>query len=220
MSSAEQFNRFAKDNGANVLYLDENLVLQKEMREEIVFWGSVYGSDIVEMPDNALTSENEYRKWCWKLTGMMPAKRSPAEFDKYIRPKMLDAVERVSLPGTEYGVEVEMAIKEATGTRRLKAKDLDAGDVLPPDDWLWLETLDERRGQEVIIRINGLMKILMTQEWVGNTEGKVKRRDVCKCLVRYGRQVAGRDASVNRLRCSYALPIEFLDDGFDGLRAK
>jgi hypothetical protein len=217
MNSSEKFNQFVHQNGGSVLYLDENLVLQKEVREEIVFWGSVYQHEFVEMPDNALTSEGEYRKWCWKHTGFMPKKRTPAVFDDYIRPKMMEAVERVSLPGTEYGVEVEDAIELATETRRLKAKDLDAGDEWS-GEWLWVETLDERMGQEVVIRLKGLMKVLLGMESVGTTEGKIKRRDVCRCLIKYGRQVAGRDASVNRLRCAYALPIGFLDGGFDGVR--
>src|SRR5215510_7808432 len=111
MTSSDRFNEFAKNNGASALHVDENLILQKELKEEIVFWGSVYGSEFVEMPDNALTSENEYRKWCWKTTGMMPEKRSPKEFDKYVRPRMLEAQTRATLAGMEYGGNVDDAIE-------------------------------------------------------------------------------------------------------------
>jgi hypothetical protein len=83
---------------------------------------------------------------------------------------------------------------------------------------LWLETIDQSRGQEVVIKVNTLMKKINSFESVGNTEGKIKRRDVCKRLVHYGRQVGGRNASPNRLRCAYALPIEFLDGGFEALQ--
>ena len=91
------YNEFAQDNGASILYLDENLILQKEVREEIVFWGSIYGSKFVEMPDHAFTSESAYRTWCWKTTGMMPEKRTPREFDKYMRPRMEKAAVRQGL---------------------------------------------------------------------------------------------------------------------------
>jgi hypothetical protein len=82
----------------------------------------------------------------------------------------------------------------------------------------WLETIDKERGLEVVIRINGLMKIINAREAVGNTEGKIKHRDVCKRLIYYGRQVGDRDASVTRLRCAYALPTEFLDGGSEALQ--
>ena len=61
------------------------------------------------------------------------------------------------------------------------------------------------------------MEKINAREAVGNTEGKIKRRDVCKRLLFYGRQVGDRDASVNRWRCAYALPIGFLDGGFETL---
>jgi hypothetical protein len=48
----------------------------------------------------------------------------------------------------------------------------------------------------------------------------IKRGDVCKRLVHYGRQVADRDGSVERLRCAYALPIEVLESGFDAVKGK
>ena len=54
----------------------------------------------------------------------------------------------------------------------------------------------------------------------GNTQGKIKRRDVCKRLVHYGRRIAGRDASVERLRCAYALPVEVLYLGFEAIKGK
>jgi hypothetical protein len=111
------FNEFAQQNGASILHLDENLILQKEIREETIFWGSVYGSEFVEMPEKAFTSESAYRTWCLKTTGMMPGKRTPTKFDKYIRPPIEKATIREILPGTEYGVEVEEAIEDALATR-------------------------------------------------------------------------------------------------------
>jgi hypothetical protein len=56
MNSGEKFNQFAQQNGASVLHQDENLILQKELKEETVYWGSVYGCDFVEMPDTVPTS--------------------------------------------------------------------------------------------------------------------------------------------------------------------
>jgi hypothetical protein len=38
------------------------------------------------------------------------AARTSAVFDFYIRPKMLEATERPTLPGSEYGAEIEDAI--------------------------------------------------------------------------------------------------------------
>jgi hypothetical protein len=217
------FNAFAKKNNASVLQFDEELILQKEMREEIIFWGSVYGSEFVEMPDNAFTSEPAYRMWCWKTTGMMPRKRTPQVFDDYIRPRMEAAAIRKSLAGTEYGVEVDDAIESALSTHVSMRclKDLDSGAELQRGDaGVWVETVDGSRGREVIIRIKWLMEKLSLREMVGNTEVKIKRKDVCKRLVHYGRQVGGRDAAVNRHRCAYALPIEFLDGGFEALHTQ
>jgi hypothetical protein len=219
MNSAEKFNQFAQERGASTLYIDENLILQKELKEEIVFWGSAYGSAFVEMPDNALTSENEYRKWCWKTTGMMPEKRSAKEFDKYVRPRMLDAEVRETLAGMEYGGNVDDAIEEILLRYVRNIKSVDKG-----WEWdgsvMWCETVDENRGEEVIVRVKGLMRRINTLQSAGQTEGKIKRSDVCKRLLHYGRQVAGREASVNRLRCAYALPLEFLQGGFEALNTQ
>jgi hypothetical protein len=147
------YNDYVKQNGGSVLHLDEMLVLQKEIREETVFWGSVYGSAFVEMPEKAFTSEAAYRTWCWKTTGLMPEKRTPTEFDKYFRPIIFAATERLTLAGTEYGVEVEDAIEECLASRLKTIQSVDNGaDV----DGLcvWVETIDDKRGPEVIIRIN------------------------------------------------------------------
>jgi hypothetical protein len=57
MDASNRYNEFMKENGGSGLYMDENLVLEREIREEIVFWGSVYHSKFVEMPDNAFVSE-------------------------------------------------------------------------------------------------------------------------------------------------------------------
>jgi hypothetical protein len=216
MNSAEKFNQFAQQNGATTLHLDENLVLQKELKEEIVFWGSIYGSEFVEMPDNAFTSEAAYRKWCWKTSGMMPAKRTPTEFDKYIRPKMLEATVRQSLPGTEFGAEVDDAIEEVLLFFTRNCKNVDAGAVWENGDHgVWFETLDKSRGPEIIVKIKWLMRKINDREAGGNTEGKIKRKLVCKRLVHYGRQVDDRGGTVNRLRSAYALPIAFLEGGFE-----
>jgi hypothetical protein len=221
MNAGEKFNQFVQGNGGNVLYLDENLILQKELREETVFWGSVYGSAFVPMPDTAFTSESAYRTWCWKITGMMPAKRVPAVFDQYIRPKMLAAEVRPTLPGTEFGIEIEEAIEHIFGYARGGLRDLDE---LGAGAWsksmlLWVETIPgSGNGKELIIKINELMKRILEMESHGNTHCKIKRTDVCQRLVRYGRQVADRNGSINRLRSTYALPIVILYDGFDAVR--
>jgi hypothetical protein len=83
---------------------------------------------------------------------------------------------------------------------------------------MWVETLDSHHGPEVIIKIKALMKKINDRAFVGQTEGRIRRKDVCKRLVRYGRQVDDREASVNRLRNAYALPLGFLDEGFDSLK--
>ena len=221
MNAAEKFNQFAKDNGASVLHLDENLILQKELREETIFWGSVYRSDFVEMPDAAFTSESAYRTWCWKTTGMMPRKRLASVFDDYIRPKMIEATVRPTLAGTEYGIEIEDAIEHIFGYSRSGVKDLDAEGV---GVWskgllLWVETLpDSGKGKELVIKINELMRRINAMESHGATQGKIKRKDVCQRLVHYGRQVADRNGSVNPLRSTYALPIDVLYEGFDAVR--
>jgi hypothetical protein len=212
------FNEFAKQNGGSILHLDEDLILQKEVREEIIFWGSVYNSEFVEMPDSAFTSETAYRTWCWKTTGMMPPKRGTNAFDKYMRERMAGAATRASLPGTEYGAEVDAAIEGVLSTYTRNLKNLDEGaEWTRGDAGVWLETVDADRGIEVIIRIKWLMQKINTWESSGDTEGKVKRKDVCKRLVHYGRQVGDRECGVNRLRCTYALPRSFLEVGFEGL---
>src|SRR5262249_37620060 len=153
MNSAEKFNQFAQERGASTLYIDENLILQKELKEEIVFWGSVYGSAFVEMPDNALTSENEYRKWCWKTTGMMPEKRSAKEFDKYVRPRMLDAQVRATLAGMEYGAHIDDVIEEILSRYVRNIMSVDNGWEWIPGTVMWCETVDQNQGEEVIVRI-------------------------------------------------------------------
>jgi hypothetical protein len=183
MNSAEKFNQFAQERGASTLYIDENLILQKELKEEIVFWGSVYGSAIVEMPDNALTSENEYRKWCWKTTGMMPEKRSAKEFDKYVRPRMLEAKVRATLAGMEYGAHIDDVIEEVLSRYVRNIKSVNNGWEWMPGTVMWCETVDESRGEEVIIRIKELMKRINHVQSTGITEGRIKRGEVCKRLV-------------------------------------
>jgi hypothetical protein len=221
MKAADKFNQFAQQNGASVLYLDENLVMQYEDKEEIIFWGSVYGSEFREMPDNALTSENEYRKWCWKTAKMMPKRRTAAVFDDYVRPRMINATVRETLPGTEYGAEIDAAIDLVLGPYRRNFKDLDNGAELLPGDWVWVETLpDSKCGQEAIIRINGLMRVIGHKEAVGITEGKIRRKDVCKRLVYWGRRVDDRGGAVNRLRCAYALPAKLLFEGLEAAENK
>jgi hypothetical protein len=221
----DDYEDMVKKYGASILGRDENLKLEKENRREVIFWGSVYGSEFSQMPDTALTSEAEYRKWCWKKTGMMPEKRGPAPFDKYVRSCMVMAATREVMPGGEYGVEVEDAIEEVLAIQMKSIKCLNA------ENWeqrytgetVWVETVDPDRGEEIIVRINKLMKLVNTRESFGNTQGKFTRRDVIERVVYYGRQVAGREGSINRLRCTYALPITYLEGGekgcggFDGI---
>jgi len=129
---------------------------------------------------------------------------------------MLDAEVRETLAGMEYGGNVDDAIEEILLRYVRNIKSVDKG-----WEWdgsvMWCETVDENRGEEVIVRVKGLMRRINTLQSAGQTEGKIKRLDVCKRLLHYGRQVAGREASVNRLRCAYALPIEFLEGGFEAL---
>jgi hypothetical protein len=213
------FKGFAEKNGGSALYLDEELVLQKEVREEVIFWGSVYGSRFVEMPDNSLTSESAYRTWCWKTSGMMPEKRNTREFDKYIRPRMEAAEVRESLPGTEYGAEVDAAIEDVLRAYCKSLVCIDDGEEIKIND-IWLETLDEKRGLEVVLKIKWLMKRINERESYGNTEGKIKRKDVCKRLVYWGRKVGDREASINRHRSAYALPLACLEEGFDAIQIR
>jgi hypothetical protein len=203
MNSGERFNQFAQQHGASILHQEESLILQKELGEEIAFWGSVYGSEFVEMPENALTSENEYRKWCWKHTGMMPEKRTPKEFDKYIRPRMIEATIRPILAGSEYGIEIEDAI-EAIFELHQHEKAVPDLDEEGAGRWsrglmFWFETLpDSVNGAELIIKIKPLMRLLNTRESVGLTQGKIRRKDVLKRLAYYGRQVDDRNGGVER----------------------
>jgi hypothetical protein len=223
MNSGEKFNQFAQQNGGSVLHQDENLILQKELKEELVFWGSVYGSDFVEMPDTAFTSEAAYRTWCWKTTGMMPEKKGNA-FDKYIRTKMLEATVRPTLPGTEYGAEVEDAMERLLELgRNAERANIDL-DEAGAGRWsrgmsYWIETLpDSGNGQELIIRVKPFMRQLNYMESRGSTQGHILRREVCKRLAHYGRQISGRDGSVERYRCAYALPLAVLYEGFDAVK--
>jgi hypothetical protein len=214
----DRLKQFAAQHGASFLLVDEDLMLEKEIREEVAFWGSVYGSEFVEMPDAAFTSEPAYRTWCWKTTGIMPKKRnSTRDFDEYIRSKMLQATTREVLPGMEYGAEVDDAIERSLELYLGTAMSRKDGPWYQPGDWVWLEDLDEGYGEEIIIRINPLLRQVNKREAIGHTQGKIKRRDVVKRLMHYGRKVGDRDASMNRLRSSYALPKEFLEGGFEAL---
>jgi hypothetical protein len=112
---------------------------------------------------------------------------------------MEEARTRESMPGTEFGIEVDEAIEGAVTFAIRDPKNLDAGCEVSPGDWVWLETIDQKRGLEVVIRIKTLMEKINLRESMGNTEGKIKRRDVCKRLLFYGRQVGDRAASVQQM---------------------
>ena len=148
---------------------------------------------------------------------MMPEKRSAKEFDKYVRPRMLEAKVRATLAGMEYGAAIDDVIEEVLSRYTRNVKSVDQGWEWMPGTVMWCETVDKGRGEEVIIRIKELMKRINHVQSTGLTEGRIKRGDVCKRLVHYGRQVDGRDASVNRWRCAYALPMGFLEGGFEVL---
>jgi hypothetical protein len=210
------FNQFATRNGASILHLDEDLQLEKELREEIVFWGSVYKGRFVEMPDEAFTSEAAYRRWCLKTAGMMPAKRSPGEFDKYIRPRIEGAKVRQVAPGSEYGAATDEIIEQLVMMRKRQMLDVDDEDDVT-GQWVWKETIEKARGKEVVIKIKGIMRSISQFQSAGMTEEKITRRKVIERLLHYGRQVGDRQASVNRHRSAYALPIKFLEEGFEGL---
>jgi hypothetical protein len=95
-------------------------------------------------------------------------------------------------------------------------KCVDEGDDVEKSvNGVWLETVDPARGLELVIRIKWLMQRINERESHGNTEGRIKRKDVCKRLVHYGRKIGDRGASINRHRCAYALPLEFVEGGFD-----
>jgi hypothetical protein len=213
-------NDFIVKNGGSILNLEDDLVIEVELREkERIYWGSVYGGEYVEMPPEALVSESAYRKWCVRTSPMVPEKRPQSKFEAYIRVRIANAQVREVLPGTEYGIEVEETIDECTALPRRSVRDVDAGAEWSNDIWCWIETVDERIGQEVIIKIDGLMKIISKREYFSNTEVKVVRRMVAQRLEHYGRHL-GRGESRNRLRSAYVLPIEFLDGGLKSLRER
>ena len=210
------FNEFAKQNGASILHMDELLTLQKTTGEEVVFFGSVYESPFTEMPENALTSENEYRKWCWKTTGIMPKKRTAAQFDDYVRPKMIEAVGREPLTGLEDGAVIaDMILPVLSNKLRNGARDLDDPDQpkeLDSHEWVFLETRPESKcGKEFYLKITGLAEHLSEQSRHGWTEVRFERKPVCKWLAKHGRQY-GAKSSPNRVRSAYALPIPLIED--------
>jgi hypothetical protein len=212
-------NEFIKQNGGSVLNMDEALALQKEFREgDIIFWGKVYMmEDFVELPDDGLTSEATYRKWCLKVSGFSPEKRTPTEFSKYVRPIIFAAPPREIMPGCEYGAEVDAAIEDALSSHIRTIKNINNGWEYVSGTMAWVETLDESRGPEIIIKIKTLMSKINQFESAGHTEGKIKRRDVGKRLLYYGRGIADRGGSVNRLRSAYALSIVYLEGGFEAV---
>jgi hypothetical protein len=84
---------------------------------------------------------------------------------------------------------------------------------------VWIETLPEsKNGKELVIKIKPFMRRLNYREAHGNTEGKIKRKEVCKRLAYYGYQIEGRDGTVERLRCAYALPIMVKYEGLEAAK--
>jgi hypothetical protein len=124
------------------------------------------------------------------------------------------------LAGSEFGAEIDDAIEHVLEFSR-NLPDLDE---LGVGHWkrevaMWFETLsDSTVGKELIIKIKPFMRKLNEREAVGNTQGKMKRKDVMKRLAHYGRQVDDREGSVERLRSAYALPHMVLYEGFDAVR--
>jgi hypothetical protein len=199
------------------LDMDDNFIMQKELKgAETVWWGSVYGCEFTRMPDSTRVLERAYRVWCSKTpAAMMPQKKG--DFDTFIRSRMLAAEIRETAAGTESGVEVEEAIEHVLNYTRKGIHDLDEEGV---GVWTrgyvcWIETLPgSDNGKELIVRIHELIDRI-TDLWKGSmAHSKITREDVADVLKKYGRQVSGRNGSVNRLRSAYALPLQILHDGF------
>lgn len=75
--------------------MSENLLLQTSRGKNglFVFYGSINGSKFVKVPVKVFTSQRAYRSWCFKTAGHIPERRSPAEYDLFIRQQMARAVE-------------------------------------------------------------------------------------------------------------------------------
>jgi hypothetical protein len=213
---AMNFNEYAKQNGASILLMDEDLKLEKVAGDEVVFYGSVYGSPFKEIPDSAFTSEPGYRTWCWKTTGMMPAKRNPAVFDQYIRPRMIEAVVREPLTGLEDGSVIGDMVLSVLLYHYVsgKARNFDCDEEnkeLTRSEWCFVETRPESTcGPEFFLKITGLAERLTDLSRQGHTEVRFERKPVCKWLAKNGRQ-CGREASPNRVRSTYAIPVTLIE---------
>jgi hypothetical protein len=128
--------------------------------------------------------------------------------------RLADAEEEEIPPNLEEGVEVGVVVLTILKNRLRNVRDFDfeqEKDELEPGEWLFVETVsDSRCGKEVFIKYKGLKACILHEVANGNTETKIARKEVVAWLKAHGRYYNG-SATINRLRCAYVLPYDFVD---------
>jgi hypothetical protein len=211
---SDAYNEFAKKHGAKKEFYDEDLKFKYQSKSLREYSASIYGLPFQEFPVAAFTSEASYLQWCIQVSGMMPISRKGA-FRQFISERLLDAQEEEIPPNTEEGVEVGVVVLTLLKNGLRNCRDFDKpqeenNDELRPGEWIYVETVEENRGQEVFIKFEGLKAKILDQIALGATETKITRKEVVKWLLAHGRYY-GRDASVHRRRCAYVLPLGLVE---------
>jgi hypothetical protein len=213
MNDSNKFNQFAQQHGAKREVWDENLKFKYQSKSLRVYKASVYGSDFLDFPPKALTSEVQYQQWCALVAGMMPPKRG-RDFLNFMNNRLLDAEEEAIPPNTEEGVEVARVVLTILKNKCRNCRDFDCEQEewgLIPGEWVFVETAkDSSCGKEVFIRFEGLMACVLDEVAMGCTETKMTRKEIVDWLLAHGRHL-GRDASPNRVRSAYAIPFSLVE---------
>jgi hypothetical protein len=212
--AATKLNELTKKHGAKKEFWDENLKFRYQKKSLSEFTASIFDLPYVEFPDAALTSEPKYLQWCSKMSrGVMPNVRGK-KFIDYIRERLAEAEEEDIPPNMEEGIEAGVVILTLLKNAIRNCRDFDQPQdelELKPGEWLFIETAEDSRcGEEVYIKLEGLMAKVSGQVAMGNTETKLTRKDVSKWLLVHGRQ-CGRTATVNRRRSAYVLPLGIVE---------
>jgi hypothetical protein len=229
MDDTINFNDFAKKHGAKKEVWDEDLKFQYQLKSMREYSASIFGSQYLEFPVSAFTSEAVYLQWCVGVSGVMPNKRG-REFHKYIQERLEQAVEEEIPPGLEEGAIIKETIlsrirfklyggvhdekeaKEKGLTRSLKdADDPEQLKHLSDREYMWVETREDTGFGEkaVFLRIEPLMDGITELTRNGLMEEKLSRKSIVKWLKVNGKHY-NRESSPNRVKSVYALPLSFV----------
>jgi hypothetical protein len=211
MEGSRKFNELLAQNGGSKLDMDEDLLFSFEDKPKKVYYASVYGSKFYKIPKGFCTSQPVYRDFCREVAGMMPKKRTGADWDDYIRRRLAEATVQETLPGMEEGVVVGHAIFSVVARFLKRVCDYDNPDRsfdVSRGDPVFFETRPEGPGyKEMFFRVNYLMDHITEMQSLAQFERKIDREEVCQWLVMNGRKpYPATGTSPRRLRSTYPIP--------------